>query len=281
MLAVITHPHGVVAGAQSAEAQLQLQASSDQTDCIIATTNRWSAESRLEIYWNAYYARLQECLREEFPVLRGAVGDELFDEFVLEYLQAHPPSSYTLSQLGLRFPGFLAGTRPPRDAAAEGPDWADFLADLAHFEWTISAVFDGPGSEMMSSAPLVPSDYPLDKLDELTFECALSLRLCSYSFPVNAYHAAVKSGELMEVPSPRPTFVAFNRQNFTVQHHALNAMEFALLKSLHEGDALGDAIDALCERDDAAEAEVVTNIARWFADWTRAGFITNIAVATA
>ena len=41
-----------------------------------------SASQRLAIYEHAYLARLQECLRESFPVLLATLGRETFDQFV-------------------------------------------------------------------------------------------------------------------------------------------------------------------------------------------------------
>ena len=42
-------------------------------------TGELTALDRLAIYSYAYYARLLECMREEFPVLKHALGEEVFD----------------------------------------------------------------------------------------------------------------------------------------------------------------------------------------------------------
>ena len=84
-------------------------------------SSKWSIRSkrrtsveRLEVYANAYYARLLECLRDEFPALLHAVGEEVFDGLAFGYLQAYPSTSYTLSNLSRNFARFLEETRPPR-----------------------------------------------------------------------------------------------------------------------------------------------------------------------
>jgi hypothetical protein len=59
---------------------------------------------RLAIYGTAYYARLLECLLEEFPVLVHALGEELFDAFAVGYLQKYPSRSYTLNDLATNIP---------------------------------------------------------------------------------------------------------------------------------------------------------------------------------
>ena len=70
---------------------------------------------RLAIYGSAYYLRLLECMREEFPATAHALGEETFDGFAAAYLQQYPSRSYTLCQLGTHFARFLVETRPPRE----------------------------------------------------------------------------------------------------------------------------------------------------------------------
>src|SRR5215471_12804023 len=128
MQTVITHPAGVEAGLSTPEAQSQIATSSSSVETIIEPSRRQSSIERLEVYVNAYYARLIECLQAEFPVFRQTVGDDLFAEFAVDYLRRYPSQSYTLAELGARFVNFLADTRP---AEQDSVDWSDFLIDLA------------------------------------------------------------------------------------------------------------------------------------------------------
>ena len=48
---------------------------------MISPSQALSSVERLAIYANAYYARLLECLGEEFPVLKQTLGDETFEAF--------------------------------------------------------------------------------------------------------------------------------------------------------------------------------------------------------
>lgn len=273
MLATITHPQGVLAGATQATERGSIAS----LTTVVHATREWSAESRLGIYWNAYFARLQECLRTEFPIVLQAVGEEAFDEFAFEYLQIHPPASYTLGRLGAEFPAFLAASRPPRDT--EVPDWADFVADLARFEWTLSEVFDGPGAERIE-VDSVPSFLSIHTvcLAAATVTCPTCLRLENYQFPVHLYYAAVKRGDSPELPEPQPSFVAVSRKAFTVQHFALSANEFALLQRLKAGDPLGPALETVCGTDEDRLSEVGKQIASWFHAWMRTGLIVGLQI---
>src|SRR5688500_19079541 len=86
MQEVIVHPAGVVAGLQSVEARRELEVSADQVESIVTRSQALSGIERLEIYSRAYYARLVECLRSQFPVLAKAVGEDAFDGFGARYL---------------------------------------------------------------------------------------------------------------------------------------------------------------------------------------------------
>src|SRR5258707_9350668 len=148
MQATIMNPVGVAEGIASPEARSHINVGPDEAEAVVTRSRALSALERLAIYSYAYYARLLECLREEFPVLKHALGEEVFDAFAVGYLEKYPSRSYTLFQLGVNFPRFLAETRPDREAdEGVAAEWPDFLIDLATLERTFSEVFDGPGVE--------------------------------------------------------------------------------------------------------------------------------------
>ena len=91
---------GVVDGIASADAQAHIDVSPAQIESVIERSSHQTSVERLEIYAGAYYARLLECLRAEYPIMAEAMGTELFDEFAVEYLQHYPSHSYTLNDLG-------------------------------------------------------------------------------------------------------------------------------------------------------------------------------------
>src|SRR5687767_5548499 len=58
---------------------------------VVAEKRGLSAHERLGIYTRGYLLRLLECLRADFPALRGFVGDSVFDAFARAYLINRPP----------------------------------------------------------------------------------------------------------------------------------------------------------------------------------------------
>lgn len=85
------------------------------------------ADERLAIYQRAYRTRILDTLHGMFPRLRRAVGERLFDDFALSFLEAEPPRGWTLDRLAETFPRWLAETKPDEE-------WANRIADLARRE---------------------------------------------------------------------------------------------------------------------------------------------------
>lgn len=160
-------------------------------------TSTLSASARLQIYANAYALRLRDTMRQEFPVLRHICGDELFDHFTTDYLAAHPPASWTLSDLGADFPSWLAATAPtPREA------WMSLLIDLALLERTFNELYDAS-----------PTALP---------------RLLRLSHPLADYFTAVRGGRETSLPTAEETTVVLSRRGWEVvvtQRHSQHFLD--------------------------------------------------------
>jgi hypothetical protein len=283
--AVITHPGGVAEGTAAPEAQQLFTLGPGEVEQVIRPSARLTAAERLSIYAGAYWARLLECLGEVFPVLRRALGSEVFESFAFEYLQRYPSRSYTLDKLGESFPRFLEETRPDLDAEGRPPAepaWPDFVIDLARLEWTIARVFDGPGVEgeaLLSAtdlAALAPEDFAAARLE--TVPC---LRLLAPRYPVNAYYtAARRAGEDEEVPPPDPgtEHLALSRRDFVVRRYPLSPPQHALLAALQEGRTVGEAVAEAAEASDLDDEALGAALRNWFGAWTQEGFFRRVVV---
>src|SRR5205814_3242942 len=97
------------------------------------------AEERVAIYARMFLHRQVDALREMFPKVVAALGDEGFFEVAARYVHDHPSEHPDLGQLGRTFAAFL-----------ERPD----LRDLARLEWARGEVF-----EAAEAAPLSPEEF--------------------------------------------------------------------------------------------------------------------------
>ncbi|HVT58707.1 MAG TPA: DNA-binding domain-containing protein [Thermoanaerobaculia bacterium] len=314
--AVITHPGGVAGGVASRESQGLIRMRREELVKLVSRSRNLTAEERLSIYANAYYARLLECLADCFPVLARVLGEEVFASFAFEYLQQYPSRSYTLDHLGEHFPRFLEETRPDRlarrgsggtaereaaadgerEAAADGgaggqaeaatgeddaPSWPDFLIDLATFELAIAKVFDGPGVEHQ---PLLRTEDLATLAPErfaaarlLTVPC---LRLLRFRYPVNAFFTRVREAAAEEEllpPPPATEYVALSRRDFVVRRYELSELEHTLLSALQAGTPVGEAIAVAAAASDLDDDQLAGSIRSAFTTWAAEGMILSLA----
>jgi len=270
MQSILMHQGGIAHAIGAAGQHLPL----DLADLasVIAPSEKLSSLERLEIYARAYYVRLVECLRDEFPILAKAIGEETFDQFALDYLERNPSYSYTLSELGSRFANFLAETRPPSEQPGSA-DWCDFFVDLARLEWTFQEVFDGPGIEGQPPldgaelAKVPPEQWPIVRL--IPAPC---LRLLQFRFPVARYYQSLRNGTEEFIPVPESTFLIITRRDFVCRHYEVNSTQFELLSALVSGQTIGEAVASLLTRSQSHGTDPSDqSIHAWFRDWAREG----------
>jgi hypothetical protein len=280
--AVITHPDGVGAGVDSTAARAEIDVTASEAERLIGRSQLLTSLERLHIYGNAYYARLFECLSDEFPATARAVGRETFHGFALGYLQAYPSTSYTLARLGAKFPQYLRETRPPRESAGEAPDWADFLIDLASFERTCNEVFDGPGfegRELLTAGDL--AGVPPDRFADVRLIPVPCLRLLELRFPVHEFATSVRRDQQPDVPAPRPTCLVVTRRSFIVRRQAVSPVQFAMLARLSAGGSLGDAIEAALAVENVDLGTLAGQLRQWFAEWAASGWFERLELRPA
>lgn len=252
MQSVITHVEGVVEGIDSPAAQQHFAVDASQLESIVTRSQRRTSVQRLEVYAHAYYARLIECLKSIYPLFAKTVGDELFDQFAVTYLQQYPSRSYTLNRLGDRFPDFLEETSPTRGTDELG--FEDFLVGLAVAERSIDAIFDGPGveqTEVLSPSHL--EGISPDEFAQATFQMVPCLRLHAFPFPVSDFITAVKQDPAAAIPAASPSWLALTRKDYIVRRVPLSRWEYHLLVRLTEGQNVSQAIEGAVSEVDPVE----------------------------
>lgn len=239
------------------------QSPTDTIETTITASRHQSAAERLNVYRHAHFARLLDVLRELFPCLRFAVGDVLFDQFALGYLERHPPRSYTLAALADRLVEHLDDTRPA------GAAWGEFIVELAWLEQAIDRIFDGPGPELQP-----PFVLPTDATGDLRLSLAPGFELQDFAFPISTYYTAWKANQQPQWPQPQQQFVALFRREYIVRRLELEPLQYEILQRLLAGDTVAHAIAKAVKTDGqfgADEANAAAAIRRWFTAWSAAG----------
>lgn len=276
MQAVIMHPDGVQAGVESDSARTLIDVAAADVESVVNRSTQRTSIERLEVYGNAYFARLLECLASEFPSLEYMLTEDVFSGFAFGYLQDYPSQSYTLSDLSARFPKYLKKTRPDD---VERPGWPDLMYDLAVLERAYAEVFDGPGPE--SEELLKPEDLaaiPPEQFGDVVLEPVGCLQLLAFDFPVHEYKTAFNKGQEPEMPAARPCWLAVTRVRYVVRRWPLSHVEYELLTAVCEGEPLGEAISRAVDAADVDFDTFAGNLRDWFEEWTAAGFFRSVRV---
>lgn len=195
------------------------------------------AETRLDVYRNAYYLRLEEALARDFPALRAVTGDEAFGRLAAAYLTAHPSTQPSLRFLGQHLQDWL------RRACEERA-----LADLAALEWTVLHAFDAPGARSLTVVDL--EGISPDRWPELRLALHPSVSLLALETNARETWLAVRRGDPVPTLQPTREWLVVWRGGSGPQVEAVSAGCQALLAAFAEGSSFASACEALAELTD-------------------------------
>ncbi|MGC3969457.1 MAG: DNA-binding domain-containing protein [Pirellulales bacterium] len=271
--AVMTHPGGAAMGAATDKARRWVAAGLDE---VVGASLSQTAVERLDVYAHGYWARLLECLREEFPVLRTAIGDEAFDGLAVGYLTDRPSTSYTLGRLSERFAEHLQSTLGDQ----RDDDFGRFVVELARLERAINDVFDAPGGETLGFLTAEElAAIPAYEQAALSLCLLPTVRLLEFEFDVNSFYGALRFGsETLPSPEKRRSFLALSRRGYVVRRHPVDEPQFQMLQQIASGRTLGEALSAVLYATAGSNAvPQVNDVYAWFAAWSHAGLFQQLA----
>ncbi|QLE71357.1 DUF2063 domain-containing protein [Streptomyces rectiverticillatus] len=214
-----------------------------------------TARERLGVYRNGYRLRLLGTMRDLHPGAVKLLGQEIFDQFALDYLDARPPRSPTLTRLDAGFAGHLRRTRPDTAPGTSREAWIDLLIDVVRYERAFTEVLDGPGPEETCEPANGRHTGRHTACEPGPAPGLTLLRTCA---PVHLYVAAVRRGEDPAPPEPRAAFLALARRDYRVMAHELAPAAHRVLDALVRGVPRREALDGTPPGTARA----------WLADWT-------------
>jgi len=269
LLSVTTDPAGVSAGIRHAASLGVGVLEASELERLVTPGPRLTALERVAIYHEGYFARLVECLLDDYPAVAHLLGADAFERLAREYITATPSRSPSLNAYGRAMPDFLRARSEP---------WSAFAAELAELEW---ALVESIHSEAPSPlAPAALSAVRADDWPHVRFAPSPALRLLAFRYPVNPFYQAFRSGAEPVLPPPEPSHVAVHREGMTLFRHDLTPLAARLLTTLTRGTPLGAALATL-ERDSSPSelALVQSHLSDWFGTWLSAGFFTALTLS--
>lgn len=234
----------------------------------VAGNDRLSPAEQVDIYRRQYWLRHLKLMADDFPGLKAALGGEAFEAFCRAYLEACPPASYALRELG-------GGVVSFADTYPGFPEGKERLArELVRYERAHGEIWSAAEPPRLDAARVAA----MTEDDWATARVILSplLRRLRVEHPVHRIRDAARAGE--EPPlSPQRAHLLLYRLDLRVLWQEIEPSAFALLEALARGVPLIPACEEVASALDEAEAETFGGaIQGWFAQWANRGLIVGI-----
>lgn len=224
------------------------------------------ASPGMQIYRNAYRARLLSALEVSYERTRAWVGEEAFAAAACHYVISQPPRDWTLDSYGANFPAVLACLFTGDDEVAE----------LAWLEWHLQQAFAAPDRAELNGAVLAQAGLDDADWEQLRLTMASGFaarevrRDCTGLW--QALRSGVSAGFVLEPADPGMLIVW--RQGLTPHFRVLSAGEFAALDCLVRNEPFGAAATI------AGEAGAA-QLGQWFAQWLNEGLFSGFSLPRA
>lgn len=223
-------------------------------DRVFVGSEQLSAADRLGIYNRGYFYRLLDALASVFVQTKRVLGDSEFERLGLAYLARHPSEHPAVERVGRSFSEYLRNLAAPAT-----------VADLAALEWArLCALVAANPASMATLHAIEPSRFPQAQLRFVpSLRC---LELDPRALSAFAGEAPADSEPFSADPTPPSCAVAVWRDQHTVRHLVLDALEWQALSIAIGGATLSHVCSAF---DDSSEAEDLSRafqvLSAWFA----------------
>lgn len=220
------------------------------------------AAQRLDVYRDAYRARLVEALQDSFGHTARYLGDDGFRALALDFIETHTPTEFSIRWYGDAFPDWL------RSAYPQDGD----VAELAALDWALRSAFDSADAEPLEAAILTrmtAADW-----DRAGFRLHPSFQLLRQRWNTIALWQALDREDAPPAATPQPATatVAIWRRALEPHFRTLAAEEDVALRALRAGESFG----AICTR--LAETRAPQDAARLAGQWLRRWFEEGLLV---
>jgi len=265
----LTHaePHSEASSEVAAERLLWAR----ELAATVRSDARLGAIQRLEVYANAYFYRILDCLAEDYPVLVRSLGQRRFHDLITGYLLAHPSDHFSMRQVGRHLAEYLRHHEREARLRRDFP-WAP---DLARLEWSLLDAFDAP-----DVAPATREDFAQvepDDFVELQFFFDPSLQCLAVDARAARLHDQPEDAE----PDPgqeqeSPAHVLVWRTRERVRTRGLDADEAYAIACVSRGMSFGEVCLEIAGR--IGEERASGQVAAWLGGWLEAGCLARAHV---
>ena len=232
---------------------------------IIRRDQRLSAIERINIYANAYFYRLLECLKEEYPATLAVIGSNDFAGLTHDYLVWWPPTEPSIFYAGRYLAEFLRN----HDLAKCRP----FLAELARLERATLDAFHAPDTPVLADEAM--RAIPALQWPTIELRSHPGVEILRGQWRVTEVLGAVELGDKWVEPARETNAVIVWRRGTRVHYRILEDAETDALALLQKGASFAAICEAIAMA--TSSSDQVALIGRLLTRWLADGIIARAA----
>lgn len=232
----------------------------------VAPDERFSAEKRLKVYFDAYRIRLMEILKLDFPKTHTLLGDENFENAFHAYLDKYPSTHFSVRYFGQHFSQFLATTAPFQDYP--------IFSEMAQFEWAVAYTIDANDGPLVDTQAL--STLSGEQWQTLCFNFHPSVTSCIFAWdtPQLWQHIDREAPPRGPVHQGSPVRWLFWRKGQRSLFQSCTAAEDKMFQSIQQKDNFAQICENLL--DIVPEEEIPLMCAQTLFKWINEEMISSI-----
>ena len=225
---------------------------------IIRSSQRLSALQRTNIYANAYFCRLLECLKEEFPAILAVVGSDDFADLVRDYLVWRPPTEPSIFYAGRYLDEFLRNHRLTER-------WP-FIPELARLERATLESFHAPDVPTFTDEAM--RAIPAEQWPTIELRVHPGVEILRGEWRVTEILSAVEQGDKWVEPAQEANETIVWRRGTSVYYRILETAEIDALALLQRGTSFAAICEAISIANSSCDQVALIGrlLARWLAD---------------
>jgi hypothetical protein len=265
--AVIMNPQSAYAGIEQAATAGFLGINKKTgLERIVTRGPSLSAAERMRVYHYAYHARLIDCLADDYPTLKYALGDAAFERLCRDYLVVHPSRGPNLNVYGAKMSAFC------RERKGRFP-LRGFAAELATLEWSMVEIIHAQAAPTLALAEL--QKLPVEQWADLRFVPSQTVKLLDFAYPVNQFLQRYRDEKKPKVPKPAWSGTVVYRQGPSLWRMDLTRTMAHILTGLFAGKTLGDALTTMPKTRDPERLSRMLMV--WFREWVEGGIFASLS----
>ncbi|HEY5604434.1 MAG TPA: DNA-binding domain-containing protein [Gammaproteobacteria bacterium] len=237
---------------------------SDRALARIESTAALPAERRLDIYHNAYRARLAEVMADTYERVVLYIGEESFENAAWAYIEGHPPITRNVRDYGRTLPEFLA------TYFADDPEVAELAGMDARLRYTFDAL-DADALGVSDVAIIQPQEW---ESVAFTLHPAVSFQQFHWNTPAIWLSLSEEAAPPAAEQLSPPVVWLFWRKELQPHFRSLSGAEHAALQAAADGQTFGAICSLLAEH--WPELDVTTNLAAWLRTWLDDGVLAKV-----